>query len=111
MKNNSAKKKENYELREEYDLSEMTVLYKGRFALKSVQIKSVRFEGNTLHILLSDRREIGLPIDQMDWLKWLANASPEQRAKWTIEPRGFAVYWEELDDGFEIEHLLSLQSL
>ena len=76
-----------------------------------VQAKSVRFEGNILYILLSDGREISLPIDQMDWLKWLAKATPEQRMKWTIEPNGFAVYWEELDDGFEIEHLLSLQSL
>ena len=76
-----------------------------------VQAKSVRFEGNILRILLSDGREISLPVDQMEWLKWLANATVEQRAKWTIEPGGFAVYWEELDDGFEIEHLLSLQPL
>ena len=76
-----------------------------------VQAKSVHFEGNNLHILLSDGREITLPMDQMNWLKWLANATPEQRAKWTIEPNGFAVYWEELDDGFEVEHLLSLQPL
>jgi hypothetical protein len=111
MQKNSKKKQGNYELREEYTLSKMTILPKGRFSLGSVQIKSVRFEGNILHILLSDGREISLPIDQMDWLKWLANATPEQRAKWKIEPGGFAVYWEELDDGFEIEHLLSLQSL
>jgi len=76
-----------------------------------VQAKSVRFEGNVLHVLLSDGREVSLPIDQLEWLKWLANAAPEQRAKWTIEPKGFAVYWEDLDDGFEIEHLLSLQPL
>jgi hypothetical protein len=76
-----------------------------------VQAKKVHFEGNILHILLSDGLEISLPVDQMDWLKWLANASPEQRTKWTIEPGGFAVYWEELDDGFEIQHLLSLQPL
>jgi len=76
-----------------------------------VRAKEVRFEGNVLHILLSDGREISLPIDQMEWLRWLVNATPEQRAKWIIEPGGFAVYWEELDDGFEIEHLLSLQPL
>ncbi|MBN2118491.1 MAG: DUF2442 domain-containing protein [Anaerolineales bacterium] len=76
-----------------------------------VQVKKIRFEGNSLYILLSDGREISLPIDQMNWLKWLANATQEQRSKWTIEPGGFAVYWEELDDGFEIEHLLSLQPL
>jgi uncharacterized protein DUF2442 len=76
-----------------------------------VRAKDVRFERNILHIALSDGREISLPVDQMGWLKWLANASPDQRAKWTIEPGGFAVYWEELDDGFEIAHLLSLQPL
>ena len=76
-----------------------------------VQAKSVRFEGNMLYILLSDGREISVPIDQMEWLKWLAKASKEQRSKWTIEPEGFAIYWEELDDGIEIEHLLSLQPL
>jgi len=76
-----------------------------------VEAKDLRFESNTLRILLSDGREIILPLDQMDWLKWLAKATPEQRAKWTIEPGGFAVYWEDLDDGFEIEHILSLQPL
>jgi hypothetical protein len=76
-----------------------------------VQAEKVRFEANILCIFLSDGREISLPIDQMDWLKWLAKAAPEQRAKWTIEPGGFAVYWDELDDGIEIEHLLSRQPL
>ena len=76
-----------------------------------VRAKDVRFERNILHIALSDGREISLPVDQMGWLKWLASASPDQRAKWTIEPGGSAVYWEELDDGFEIAHLLSLQPL
>lgn len=94
------KKQNDYELRKEYDLSKMTALARGHF------------EGIVLYILLlSDGREISLPIDQMNWLKWLANATQEQRAKWTIEPGGFAVYWQELDDGFEIEHLLSLQPL
>jgi hypothetical protein len=76
-----------------------------------VRAKGARFEGNTLFIALSDEREISLPIDQMSWLKWLANATPEQRANWTLEPGGYAIYWEELDDGIEISHLLSMQVL
>jgi hypothetical protein len=76
-----------------------------------VQAKNLRFEGSILHILLSDGREIGLPMDQMGWLKWLSNATPEQRAKWSIEPGGFAIYWEDLDDGIEIGHVLSIQPL
>jgi hypothetical protein len=76
-----------------------------------VQAKSLRFENNILRILLSDGREVSLPIDRIDWLKWLAKATPEQRAKWSIEPGGHAIYWEDLDDGIEIMHLLSVQSL
>ncbi len=76
-----------------------------------VQAKGLRFENNLLHILLSDGREISLPIDQMEWLHWLANATPEQRARWTLEPGGFAIYWEDLDDGIEIKHVLSMQPL
>jgi hypothetical protein len=76
-----------------------------------VQAKSLRFENNILRILLSDGREVSLPIDRIDWLKWLAKATPEQRAKWSIEPGGYAIYWEDLDDGIEIMHLLSMQSL
>ena len=43
--------------------------------------------------------------------KLLEKATPEQRAKWKIEPGGFAIYWEDLDDGIEISHLLSMQAL
>jgi hypothetical protein len=76
-----------------------------------VQAKGLRFEDNLLFILLNDGREISLPIDRMEWLQWLAKATPEQRARWTIEPGGFAIYWEDLDDGIEIEHVLSMQPL
>jgi hypothetical protein len=76
-----------------------------------VHAKAVRFDKNIIIITLSDEREVSLPVDQMNWLKWLEQATPAQRAKWTIEPGGFAIYWEELDDGIEIQHLLSMQSL
>jgi len=76
-----------------------------------VQAKGLRFEDNLLFILLNDGREISLPIARMEWLQWLAKATPEQRARWTIEPGGFAIYWEDLDDGIEIEHVLSMQPL
>ena len=76
-----------------------------------VQARNVRFDDNVLIITLSDEQEIRLPIAQKGWLKWLAQATPEQHAKWTIEPGGFAIYWEELDDGIEISHLLSMRAL
>jgi hypothetical protein len=45
------------------------------------------------------------------WLKWLAKATPKQRANWTIEPGGFAIYWSDLDDGIEVCHLLDSMPL
>ncbi len=76
-----------------------------------VKAVGVHFVDNRLFVSLSDGRELSVPVDRIKWLEWLAKAAPEQRAKWTIEPSGFAIYWEKLDDGIEIEHLLSVQSL
>ncbi len=79
--------------------------------IKEVEATGVRFADDVLHVSLSDGREISVPIKKIKWLSWLAQATPEQRAAWSIEPGGFAIYWEQLDDGIEIEHLLGMQSL
>ncbi len=41
----------------------------------------------------------------------MKSLTPEQRADWTIEPDVYAIYWDELDDGIEVEHLPELQRL
>jgi hypothetical protein len=64
---------------------------------------NVRLSDTMLYIVLGDGREIGAPLARFPWL---ANAQPQQRANWHIEPRGFAVYWDDLDDGIEVDHLL-----
>lgn len=74
-----------------------------------VQATGVRFVENVLFVSLADGREISVPLDRVEWLKWLAKAKPEQRARWSIEPGGYAIYWDELDDGIEICHLLGMQ--
>lgn len=73
---------------------------------EQVRAKGVRFTGNTLRVLLSDGREIGLQLDEVSWLKWLAKATLKQRANWSLEPGGFAIYWPDLDDGIEVGHML-----
>ena len=78
---------------------------------EKVAATDVRFDKNILYVMLSDGREVSLPIDQIEWLKWLAEATAEQREKWTLEPGGYAVYWEELDDGLEVEHILAMEPL
>jgi hypothetical protein len=71
----------------------------------------IRFVDDMLYVAISDGREIGIPMNRVGWLDWLARATPEQRSRWSIEPRGFAVYWEDLDDGIEVDHLLALGPL
>jgi hypothetical protein len=71
-----------------------------------VRAESVRFTGGVIRIRLDDGREISLHLNEVSWLKWLAKAPPKQRANWTIEPGGFAIYWPDLDDGIEVCHLL-----
>ena len=71
----------------------------------------VRFVDDRLCVELSDSREISVPIERISWLNWLAEATEEQRANWSLEPRGFAIYWDDLDDGVEIGHLLGTQCL
>lgn len=80
-------------------------------ATEQVRAAGIYFAGETLIVQLSDGRELSLPLDRGNWLKWLRGATPEQRANWSIEPRGFAIYWEDLDDGIELSHLLSLQPI
>ena len=78
---------------------------------EQVRAKSVRFTGNVIRVRFDDRREVSLPFNEAPWLKWLAKATPKQRANWTIEPGGFAIYWPDLDDGFEVCHLLDSMPL
>ena len=76
-----------------------------------VSAKDVRFANGTLRIRLDDGREISLPLAEVPWLKWLARATPKQRANWSLEPGGYAIYWPDLDDGVEICHLLNTQPI
>jgi len=78
---------------------------------EQVRAKGARFTNGTLHIQLDDGREISLPLAQVPWLKWLAKATPKQRANWTVEPGGFAIFWPDLDDGIEVCHLLDSMPL
>ncbi len=71
----------------------------------------VAFLGETLLLSLTDGRVLQVPLDRVPWLAWLCKATPEQRAHWSIEPGGFAVHWDDLDDGVEVRHLLALTPL
>jgi hypothetical protein len=61
----------------------------------------------TLRVRLSDGRVVEIGLDR-SWLHWLRDATDLQRRNWHLEPGGFAIFWDELDDGVEVRHLLSL---
>jgi|GEM_PF-379505 len=79
----------------------------GQSEVAEAEIRNVNFDGDMLIIELDDERQVCLPYHRIKWLDWLAQATPQQQMKWTIEPRGYAVWWDELDDGFELVHALS----
>ena len=73
-----------------------------------VAAKSVRITDERIYVELSDGREIGVPLARFEFLR---GATSQALANWQIEPRGFAVYWPDLNDGLEIQHLLDTQPL
>lgn len=77
---------------------------------KVISATNVKFDQDQLLVFLCDGRAVRLYLSNFPWLGWLANASSEQKANWSLEPGGFAIYWPDLDDGIEVEHLLSLES-
>ncbi len=76
-----------------------------------VEAVDVFVDADRLRILLSDGRQVSVPLRTVPWLSWLAEATPEQRSNWAIEPGGFAVFWPDLDDGVEVGHLLERHAL
>ena len=78
---------------------------------EAVSAENVRVSGERLVVELSDGRELSVPYKNIPSLKWLAKATPKQREDWALEPGGYAIYWNQLDDGVEICHLLGMESL
>ncbi len=58
-----------------------------------------------LHVLLADGREIAVPLA---WFPRLAEARPDQRARWEPLGGGHGMHWEELDEDISVEGLLGL---
>ena len=79
--------------------------------VRMVRIAQVAFTEGTLIIRLNDGRALHLEMAHYPWLRWLWQASLEQRSQWTIVPSGGGVWWSELDEGIELQHLLDLQPL
>jgi hypothetical protein len=63
---------------------------------------ALNFRDGMVWVTLKDQRVIGAPLD---WFPWLAQAAPDQQMN--FELHAFSVYWPDLDDGLDIEALLT----
>ena len=84
----------------------MTTL-NSKSSIDSLAATEVKFEKQWLKITLNNGQAIDLAFQDIPWLKWLAQATLEQQSNWSLEPGGYAIYWEDLDDGIEICHLMT----
>ncbi|MCB0070574.1 MAG: DUF2442 domain-containing protein [Caldilineaceae bacterium] len=78
---------------------------------QQVRAVDVSIDDTILGIRLSDGRELRIPYPKIPWLEFLVSATSAQRKNWSLEPGGYAVYWEDMDDGVEVSHLLTIQPL
>jgi hypothetical protein len=70
----------------------------------NIRIVSAFYTNNLLTVALNDGRIIIFPCTEM---KWLAQATPEQQQNFSIESDGYGIWWDELDDGIALHHILS----
>lgn len=69
----------------------------------SVLATEIHFTDDSMHVSLSDGREIFIPLE---WFPRLRNATPEQRNKWRFIARGIGIHWEEIDEDIAVTTLL-----
>ena len=73
--------------------------------MKPPTIKAIRTSDERLIFELDRGREVSLPITASPRL---ANATPAQRDRWTIGPRGISAHWPEVDEDIAIWDVLGI---
>ena len=63
----------------------------------------MKSEDKQLAIILSDGREISVPLE---WFPKLRDASEKQRDNWRLIGKGVGIHWEEIDEDISVEGLL-----
>lgn len=71
--------------------------------LTDERVLDVRFDDHSLIVDLMDGRTISVPLS---WHPRLANATPEQRARWEKCGGGYGIHWPDVDEDLSTEGLL-----
>jgi hypothetical protein len=66
--------------------------------------KSVHFDQNMMHVLLTDARVISVPIR---WFPLLREATPEQREQYEIGGGGISIHWPAIDEDVSVANLMA----
>ncbi len=67
------------------------------------RVKDMRIDEDSLCVDLMDGRTISVPLA---WYPRLADAKPEQLARWEIAGAGYGIHWPDLDEDLSTEGLL-----
>ena len=70
---------------------------------QSLQINSVCFDKQQMHVVLKDGRTVSMPLW---WSPALCKASRQQQEQWEIMPFGDAIEWDELDEHISVKGIL-----
>ena len=65
---------------------------------------AVRFDADNMWVILSDGRQLGIPLA---YFPRLAKASAAQRKRYVVSGGGIGLHWEELDEDISVPALLA----
>jgi len=65
----------------------------------------VYFDDNFLIVILSDAREIKVPLE---WYPKLRNATKEQLKSWRMIGNGVGIHWDKIDEDLSVEGFLAV---
>jgi Protein of unknown function (DUF2442) len=68
-----------------------------------IRVRDVSVTEDELSVALMDGRTISVPLA---WYPRLANATPEQRARWELAGAGYGIHWPDVDEDLSTEGLL-----
>lgn len=66
-------------------------------------VEDVGFTKDALVVLLSDGREIRMPLE---WSDRLRKATPKQRKEWRLIGGGVGIHWPDIDEDIMVDSLL-----
>ena len=66
--------------------------------------KNIWFSKDMLYVLLTDGREVGIPLA---WFPRLRNATKKQLDNWRLIGKGIGIHWNELDEDISVETMLA----